>query len=114
MTQEKFNEFYKKFTEEETALLTSKGEEYSAQHRDRLSAFKEIGELTGMFNTEVCLVLLLKHISSICKYNNGSSTPVTESFMERIHDARNYLFLLAALIKEEKEQYTKENTNVIK
>jgi len=111
MTQEKFNEFYEKFIGEETKLLTSKGQEYSAQHRDRLSAFKEIADLTGMFNTEVCMVFLLKHITSICKYNNGTATPTTESFMERIHDARNYLFLLAALYKEEQDLNKQEYDN---
>lgn len=112
MTQDNFEKFYNDFLQEESRLLLCKGKEYSAQHRDRLSAFKEIADLTGMFNTEVCIVFLLKHITSICKYNNGTATPTTESFMERIHDARNYLFLLAALYKEEQDLNKQEYDNV--
>ena len=111
MTQETFEKFYNDFLQEESRLLLCKGKEYSAQHEDRLSAFKEIGGLTGIYNTDICIVFLLKHIASICKYNNGTATPTTESFMERIHDARNYLFLLAALYKEENDLNKQEYNN---
>ena len=48
----------------ETELLDIKGGEYGADF-DRLLNFREIGDFLDMRATEVCLVLLLKHIQSV-------------------------------------------------
>lgn len=93
----------------ESELLDIKGGEYGADF-DRLLNFKEIGDFLDMRATEVCLVLLLKHIQSITlavKSGNyhfrwyWNDTNNNDGLKQRIADARNYLLLLAACIEDE-------------
>lgn len=96
----------------ESELLDIKGGEYGADF-DRLLNFKEIGDFLDMRATEVCLVLLLKHIQSITlaiKSGNYHSRwywkdeKGNEGLKQKIADARNYLLLLAACIEDEGSQ----------
>ena len=100
MTQQEFQNYTGRFVQDEVEMLGVKGNEYAAGDADRLEAFKVIAAQCGISPEKVCLVFLLKHITSICKYVKGASKPTTESFNERIHDARNYLLFLAMLREE--------------
>lgn len=102
MTNEQFRTFAEQFIKEESSLLNSKGEEYTGKDLDRLSAFKQIASTCKLTCFDVCQVLLLKHIQSINLFINDGVVGSTEDILERIHDARNYLLLLAAMIQEER------------
>lgn len=101
MTNEQFRTFAEQFIKEETDLLASKGEEYTGGNSDRLIAFKQIAATCTLEQIDICQVFLLKHMQSINLFINEGVEGKTESIIERIHDARNYLLLLAAMIQEE-------------
>lgn len=106
----------------ESELLDIKGGEYGADF-DRLLNFKEIGDFLDMRATEVCLVLLLKHIQSITlaiKSGNYHSRwywkdeKGNEGLKQKIADARNYLLLLAACIEDEGSELQGDNDKLQK
>lgn len=101
MTVEQFETNARQFLSAESDVLSSKGIEYSAGDNDRLKTFKDIASIVGLEAKDVCMVFLLKHIMSLSKYVSGNAKPTTESFEERVHDARNYLLFLAMLHREE-------------
>lgn len=106
MDRETFEELYKEFEDMERNLLLTKRKEYAVDE-DCLSNFKVTAELLGVSPEEVCCVFLLKHVQSVAMAAKRSDTRLSwggtgsvEGFSQRISDARNYLILLAALIKE--------------
>lgn len=112
MNNQSFESLREEFLSKEGELLEVKGAEYGADF-DRLLNFKEIGDLVDMRATEVCLVLLLKHIQSITlaiKSGNYHShwywkdEKGNEGLKQKIADARNYLLLLSACIEDEGRQ----------
>ena len=112
MNNQSFESLREEFLSKEGELLDIKGGEYGADY-DRLLNFKEISDLVDMRATEVCLVLLLKHIQSITlavKSGNyhfrwyWKDERGNEGLKQKIADARNYLLLLAACIEDELEE----------
>ncbi len=109
MNNQSFESLREEFLSKEGELLEVKGAEYGADF-DRLLNFREIGDFLDMRATEVCLVLLLKHIQSIVlaiKSGNyhfrwyWKDERGNEGLKQKIADARNYLLLLAACIEDE-------------
>jgi len=112
MNNQSFESLREEFLSKESELLEVKGVEYGADF-DRLLNFKEISDLVDMKATEVCLVLLLKHIQSITlaiksgNYHNRwhwKDEKGNEGLKQKIADARNYLLLLAACIEDKGEE----------
>jgi hypothetical protein len=106
MDRQQFEAIYKEFEGMERSLLLSKREEYAIDD-DCLSNFKVTAAQLGVPPEEVCLVFLMKHTQAVAKAAMDPSTRLDwggtgakEGFNQRISDARNYLILLAALIKE--------------
>ena len=84
---------------DETDLLIKKGADYSG-NIDTLNNFKQIAGLTGAPKDLVWLVYFMKHVFAViswCKSGRLESEPIES----RIMDARNYLLLLLALIRED-------------
>lgn len=118
MKLKEFQAICEKFFAEETKLLGIKRQAYAGgDQADVLTNFKQVGAFEGRKPEEVCLTLILKHIQSIQKtVSSGKyispefidSTDGTEGFWQRIADARNYLLLLAALIKDSSDKEVKE------
>lgn len=102
MTNEQFKKMLTEFIEEETKLLESKGTEYTRDSEDRLDNFKRLAKYIPKGDPKmVWIVYFMKHVDAILNYIYKGKEYSGESIFERIHDARNYLFLLAALIKDE-------------
>jgi hypothetical protein len=106
MNREDFSKLYSEFEGTECNLIGSKRSEY-APGEDCLSNFKDTAKQLGITPEEVCLVFLMKHTQAVAKAAMKPETRLgwggtgsTEGFSQRISDARNYLILLAALIKE--------------
>ena len=106
----KWNEqqaLFKKMVKEESDLLTRKGAEY-ASDEDALANFKKRSEDIGIDPKQILWVFASKHIDSIKSYIRKGKEISDEPIEGRINDARNYFFLLAALIHEEKELAAKK------
>jgi len=103
MNNEKFRLFFNELVKDELKLIESKGIEYSGEE-DRFRNFKRIGNELDISPEKICFVYLRKHIDGILDYLNkldsGEEIVQSEPIIGRIHDARNYLALLAAMIGE--------------
>lgn len=93
-------ELFQQMVNEERVLLENKGREYSSD-TDSLANFKTKADI-GLSPMQVAMVFMDKHYSSIKSYVKNGKELSSESIEGRIADMRNYLFLLAALIKEKK------------
>lgn len=111
VTQEEFAVFYKAFLDAENKILSAKGKEYTHMNLDRLHAFKTIANSCGLSQEDICQILLHKHMASINDYINFAVEGSTEDILERIHDARNYLLLLAVMIDNKKYFELSKNEN---
>lgn len=82
--------------------LCNKRKEYTGDSQDRLIAFKIAASLQSCTPQRALAGMMAKHIVSLydmCYAKDGTFTK--ELWEEKITDSLNYLFLLAALIKEE-------------
>ena len=102
MTLNEFEEFYDELMEIEERLLRSKGIEYSGKE-DRFSNFNKLGKELQFPPEKIVWIYLKKHLDGILSYINGEYTG-SEPIIGRIHDARNYLALLAGMIKEKEKK----------
>lgn len=108
MTVDEFNKFVQEFIDSEIKILETKGNDYSAE-KDRFSNFRKIGNdlhyvALGQLNERHSMIIVwwvafTKHILAITSYLKFGKVE-SESIQERIKDARNYLLLLAAMIKD--------------
>lgn len=87
----------------EMRLMKDKGKEYTVNDTDKLKNFKSIAERLKTFPEFILLVYLLKHMDSIRNYILDGTEACDEPIEGRIIDARNYLLLLGAMIKEKNE-----------
>ena len=102
MTVKDFFDWAGKEFQKEMKLMRVKGEEYTVSDEDKLKNFKSIAERLDTTSSQVAMVYLLKHMDSIRNYVLKGVEVSDESISGRIHDARNYLLLLHAIILEEK------------
>jgi hypothetical protein len=103
MTQDDFISWSRDEFEEEMKIMNSKGQEYTVSNPDKLFNFKSIGERYGLPPQLIASVYLTKHMDSIRNYVLHGTEACDESIQGRLRDARNYLLLLGALIKEQQE-----------
>lgn len=102
MELSKFFEYAEEQWNIEKKLLGDKGEEYTMSSSDKLENFKQVASLLDRVEPkEVIMTYMLKHIFSIINFVNTGKTKSSESVFGRIQDARNYLLLLSARLKEE-------------
>ncbi len=106
MKIEDFEKFVAKLVEEENTILHSKGIEYSGK-RDRFNNFKKLGDELNLDPKKILWIYLKKHMDGILSYINGEYEG-GEPIIGRIHDARNYLALLAGMIEEVGYSWKKE------
>ena len=115
MDRLKFDELLIKMIEQERVLLNYKRGEYAKGTADVLINFKQNAAFLERSPEEICLAYTMKHIQSISRSVMSSSRMDTdlkfewvdaagkEGLAQRFADARNYLILLAALIKEKED-----------
>ena len=102
MNVKDFFDWAEKEFQKEMKLMRVKGEEYTVSDEDKLKNFKSIAERLNTTPSQVVMVYMLKHMDSIRNYVLNGIEISDESISGRIHDARNYLLLLHAIILEEK------------
>lgn len=103
MNSKEFLDFYEnELIKKEKKIFTLKGFEYSGL-KDRFSNFKRIAEELDLHPIEVLWVYAMKHKDSVSTYIKEKKVTSNEDIIGRIHDLRNYLGLLAGLIKECRE-----------
>ena len=84
-------------------VLLQKGMEYTPDEADRFSSFKTAASLQNTSPANALLGMLSKHIVSLYDMSFvGTEQYAAEIWGEKITDALNYLFILSAIIKEEK------------
>lgn len=102
MTIKEFFEFIEKeMIPEGFSIMNSKGESYSGLE-DKLGNFKRCAKLTGISPRVVLFIYLAKHWDALCAFMRGEYKD-SESIKSRVLDIINYMWLLAALLKEEGE-----------
>lgn len=95
-----FFEWAEKEFKVEMELMRDKGKEYTVSDEDKLKNFKSIGERLGLKPEMVCMVYLLKHMDSVRNFVIEGRESSNEPIQGRLHDIRNYILLLGAIIKE--------------
>ena len=102
MTQSEFRLIFADQVNKCEETLRMKKKEYTGDREDRLSAFRIAASLQDCTPQRALVGMMAKHIVSLydmCYAKNTSFTK--ELWDEKITDSLNYLFLLAAIIKEE-------------
>lgn len=84
-------------------VLLQKGAEYTPDESDRFSSFRTAANLQHTSPANALLGMLSKHIVSLYDMSFvGTEDHSAAIWDEKITDALNYLFILSAIIKEEK------------
>ena len=81
------------------SIMTTKGESYSGLE-DKLGNFKRCAKLAGVPIEKAWYVYFIKHFDALSAYIRTEYKD-SESIRGRIIDLINYLFLLAAILKEQ-------------
>ena len=102
MTLTEFEEYYDELIKMEKELLSRKGIEYSGKE-DRFSNFGKLENDLNLSREKILWIFLKKHLDGILSYINGGYVG-GEPIIGRINDARNYLALLAGMIKEKEKK----------
>ena len=85
-------------------LLLKKGKEYTPNESDRFSSFKTAASLQHTSEDNALLGMLSTHIVSLYDMSFlGTEHYNMEVWDEKITDSLNYLFILSAIIREEKQ-----------
>lgn len=104
MNTEQFNKVIEDQIALEKDLLKRKGNDYTTND-DRLSNFKEVAKLLGVHHNLIICVYLLKQVCAIMTFVRDGKVE-SEPIEQRIADARNYLGILLASVKEEQDDST--------
>lgn len=99
MLAEDFNAIFEAQIHRVESVLGDKGEEYATE--DRLHNFKRAADMQGVSMKEALGGMMAKHTISIYDMIGDNKTHSLEKWDEKITDHINYLFLLAAVIREE-------------
>ena len=103
MKVDEFFEWMAEVQKSELNLMMAKGKEYTVSDEDKLKNFKSIAERLKLSPEIVCMTYTLKHLDSIRNYILTGIESSSEPIDGRIMDARNYLLLLLAIIREKND-----------
>lgn len=102
MTQSEFRLIFADQVRKCEETLQNKRKEYTGDNEDRLSAFKVAASLQSCTPQRALVGMMAKHIVSLYDMCYAKKEPFAkELWEEKITDSLNYLFLLAAIIREE-------------
>lgn len=103
MTGKEFSDLLQRRLNLTVSVLDNKAVEY-ATGSDRLHNFKQAAAMLRCTPAQACLGFMTKHLVSVFDMvETFPGTPTVEKIDEKIGDAINYLILLEALLKEQKE-----------
>ena len=102
MTQSEFKLIFANQVMKCETTLNNKRKEYTGDNLDRLSAFKIAASLQGCTPQRALVGMMAKHIVSLYDRFHAQPGPFkTDRREQQITASLNYLFLLAAIIREE-------------
>ena len=84
-------------------IMAGKSEEYTEGSDDKLEHFRAAAALMGVTPEAALMGMLSKHLVSVadmCMDQRGSAAYSQERWSEKITDSMNYLFLLKAIVEE--------------
>lgn len=102
MIRSEFEEFVHQALDADTKERLVKGDDYARPDEDGLSNFKEVATELGITPMQVWGVYFLKGVKAITRFARDGRVS-SESINGRFTDARNYLLLGQALLKEERD-----------
>jgi len=82
------------------SIMKSKGDAYSG-NTDKLGNFKRCASLADVPLQKAWFIYFVKHYDALCSYIKGGYND-SEPIEGRINDMINYLFILRAIIEEQK------------
>ena len=107
MTTDELKVVFEEQTQRCREVLLQKGLEYTPDEADRFSSFKTAASLQHTSPANALLGMLSKHIVSLFDMGYvGTERYDMAVWDEKITDALNYLFILTAILKEEKQSET--------
>ena len=96
-----FERLFEEQVNRSRSVLVSKGKEYATE--DRLHNFKVAAALEGKTPEQALAGMMAKHTVSVYDMaESGLAYPI-ELWQEKITDHINYLFLLNAIVREERQ-----------
>ena len=99
MTEDIFKIILEEVETDAKDIMFSKNKEY-ARDKDVLANFKRLGKEFGIDPLQVWAILFTKHVDSIKNFIKTGSVSSSEPIESRFFDARNYLLLGLALLKD--------------
>lgn len=84
-------------------IMAGKSEEYTEGSQDKLEHFKAAAALMGVKPEAALMGMMSKHLVSVadmCMDSRGSGAYSLDRWNEKITDSMNYLFLLKAIVEE--------------
>lgn len=109
MRHEEFQKIFEERVETCRLVLIEKASEY-ATSKDRLHNFKKAAALNGVSVAEALWGMQTKHLISLADMVQDDYVFAQDVWDEKIGDALNYLFLLDAVIKDEKISLSQGNS----
>lgn len=105
MTSKEFESVFDSTMKRSYDVLIEKAKQYAIKDisEDRLRQFKVLAELEGKNPKEVLTSLMAKHTLSVFDLARTDASTSLAMWEEKITDHINYLVLLEALVREEKE-----------
>lgn len=100
MLAEDFNSIFEAQMHRVESILGTKADEYATE--DRLHNFKVAAQLQGVSMQEALAGMMAKHTVSIYDMIYDGHDHSLEKWDEKITDHINYLFLLAAVVREDR------------
>lgn len=102
MTNEEFEAHLEHRLSHIKAVLSKKAGEYAADG-DRLHNFRLAAQLDGTTMPKALWGMNLKHLTSVVDMVRSGETPTAEMVDEKVGDLINYLILLSAVWKEQRD-----------
>jgi hypothetical protein len=102
MKYDTFKNYLDEVEDGDRKILFPKNNDYSGG-KDAVGNFKTLALMLGTTALIIWSVYFMKHISAILTFTRTGKLD-SEGIRLRIHDARNYLYLLMCLIKDAEEE----------
>ena len=99
MTKEQQQAHFQKVVDKCAKIMLSKGDDYAGS--DRLSNFKDVGQVCGTSGRVACLHLIATKVARLSQLFTGK-IPNNESIEDSILDLINYGILLDMLVADSK------------
>lgn len=103
MNTERLTQLVEKAQQRHKSILTAKGRDYAGpEGTDRLANFRRLAQRLDLPMRVVWAVYFMKHIDAIMSWVKTGKVE-SEGLQGRFDDAHNYLYLVEAIVQEERD-----------